>query len=71
MRLLYDFEGLRAFKAKLRPGTWSAIHLSYPAQQAALVANLDALSAFSPDGLWRFGVRSLLRAPRLIAGRRT
>jgi phosphatidylglycerol lysyltransferase len=66
-RLLYDFEGVRAFKAKLRPNEWAPIYLSYPAEQGAVVTHLDALAAFAPTGLVRFGIRSLLRTPRLAA----
>jgi lysylphosphatidylglycerol synthetase-like protein (DUF2156 family) len=59
-RVLYDFEGVRAFKAKLRPTAWSPIHLSYPKEQSAVVTHIDALAAFAPGGLVRFGLRSLL-----------
>lgn len=61
--LLYDFEGLRTWKAKLRPGSWSAISLSFPPTQGAVVSMLDALVAFTRGGFVRFGVRSLLRGP--------
>lgn len=66
-RLLYDFEGVRAFKAKLRPSEWTPIYLSYPTEQGAVVTHVDALAAFAPEGLIRFGMRSLMRAPMLAA----
>jgi phosphatidylglycerol lysyltransferase len=64
--LLYDFEGLRTFKAKLRPGSWSSISLSYPPTQGAAVSIADALVAFTRGGVGRFAVRSLLRRPRAM-----
>ncbi|HEY2410417.1 MAG TPA: DUF2156 domain-containing protein [Polyangiaceae bacterium] len=63
--LLYDFEGLRAFKAKLRPSSWSPIYLSYPATQGVLVSLLDALVAFS-GGFSSFALRSLWRGPTSV-----
>ena len=60
--LLYDFEGLRTFKAKLRPGAWSSISLSHPASQSAAVSIVDALAAFAPGGLIRFGMRTAARS---------
>jgi phosphatidylglycerol lysyltransferase len=63
---LYDFEGLRAFKAKLRPAAWAPISLSYPAAQGAARTVRDVLEAFARGGLWRFGVATLLRAPAVL-----
>ena len=60
-RRLYDFEGVRAFKAKLRPKAWLPMHLSHPAKQVALASHLDVLAAFAADGLLSFGLRSTLR----------
>ncbi len=65
-KLLYDFEGIRAYKAKLRPTTWTPILLAYPASESAMVAVVDALSAFTGDGFIRFGWRSFLRGPRAV-----
>lgn len=58
---LYDFEGLRNFKAKLRPDAWHPISLSYPVGQGAWVSVMDALGAFAEGGLLAFGLRSLFR----------
>jgi phosphatidylglycerol lysyltransferase len=64
--LLYDFEGLRRFKAKLKPDSWSPIYLSYPPDQSAFVSLVDALLAFTRGGFLRFGLRSLLRGPTSV-----
>jgi phosphatidylglycerol lysyltransferase len=61
--LLYDFEGLRAYKAKLRPHAWTPIWLAFPQGQGVAASIIDALAAFTKGGLVRFGVRTLLRGP--------
>jgi phosphatidylglycerol lysyltransferase len=70
-RMLYDFEGLQSYKAKLEPQEWMPLFLSYPPTQSAWRSLLDALWAFTQTGFWRFGVRTLLRGPiavvRLLA----
>ena len=63
---LYDFAGLRAFKAKFKPRTWDPIYLSYPPGASSWRAILDTLSAFSQGGLFAFGVRTLLRGPAVV-----
>jgi phosphatidylglycerol lysyltransferase len=63
---LYDFDGLRAFKAKLKPRAWDPIYLSYPAGRSGFVAMFDTLTAFSRGGLLRFGIESLLRGPAVV-----
>ncbi len=65
---LYDFEGLRRFKAKLSPHGWSPIHVTFPPGQSAAATILDVLTAFAPGGLLRFGLRSLLRGPDVVLG---
>ncbi|RYZ07949.1 MAG: DUF2156 domain-containing protein [Myxococcales bacterium] len=68
---LYDFQGLRSYKAKLEPQEWMPIFLSYPRGQGALRSLLDALWAFTQTGFLVFGLRTLLRGPiavvRLLA----
>ncbi|HSP18899.1 MAG TPA: phosphatidylglycerol lysyltransferase domain-containing protein, partial [Myxococcaceae bacterium] len=64
--VLFDFEGLRAFKARLRPTRWRPIHLVYPPDQGALVTLRDVLEAFARGHLLAFGIRSLLRGPTLV-----
>lgn len=63
---LYDFDGLRVFKAKLRPSAWMPIYLSHPAEQTSLISMIDALAAFAPGGFVRFGLRSLFRGPPFV-----
>lgn len=64
----YDFEGLRSFKAKLGPASWSPIYLSYPGEQGALRSIVEVLRAFAGTGLLRFGGRTLasLLVPRAL-----
>lgn len=58
---LYNFEGSRAYKAKLLPDRWYPITLTFPPDQGAWISVLDALRAFAPEGLLPFALRSLLR----------
>ena len=60
-RPLYDFHGLRAFKAKLRPERWDPIYLAY--ERAPVRAVLDALRAFARGSLRAFVLRTILRGP--------
>ena len=64
-RPLYDFPGLRAYKAKFRPRFWQPAYLCYPRSAHALHAVLDTLSAFAQGGFWRFGLRTLRRGRAL------
>jgi phosphatidylglycerol lysyltransferase len=64
--VLYDFEGLRSYKAKLSPELWLPIFLSYPPEQSAWRSLLDALVAFTKTGLWHFGWRTLTRGPIVV-----
>lgn len=64
--LFYDFEGLRRYKAKLRPDSWSPIYLLYPPSQGVVRTFVDVLVAFSREGLLRFGIRTLLRGPTAV-----
>jgi phosphatidylglycerol lysyltransferase len=63
---LYNFEGLRAFKAKLQPTRWDRIFVSYPAETGVVRALVDVLGAFARDGFLRFGLRTLLRGPAVV-----
>ncbi len=62
---LYNFEGLHAFKTKLRPDWWESRYLAHPARRRALIATADALTAFAPGGVPRFALASIrhLRRP--------
>ncbi len=65
-RLLYDFSGVRSYKAKLEPEQWLPIFLSYPPTQSAWRSMLDALWAFTRTGFWGFGWRTLTRGPIVV-----
>jgi len=65
-RSLYDFDGLRAFKAKFKPSEWDPIFLSYPPGGNAFAAVFDTLKAFARGGLLRFGLETLLRGPAVV-----
>lgn len=57
-RFLYNFRGLEAFKRKLRPHRLDPLYLAYPARERGIVAVIDVLRAFAPEGLLRFGLRT-------------
>ncbi|HEY3801095.1 MAG TPA: DUF2156 domain-containing protein [Kofleriaceae bacterium] len=63
---LYDFDGLRAFKAKLKPERWDPIFITYPPGGSGIVTIYDTLRAFAHGGLLRFGVATLLRGPAVV-----
>lgn len=63
---LYDFEGLRSFKAKLRPREWTPVYLSYPKERWLHAVVYDSLSAFAQRGLLRYGIDALLRGPAVV-----
>jgi phosphatidylglycerol lysyltransferase len=65
-RFLYDFKGVRSYKAKLEPEHWQPIFLSYPPSQSGFRSVLDALSAFTHTGFWSFGWRTLTRGPVVV-----
>ena len=65
-RALYDFEGVRAFKAKLRPHRWEPVYLAYANGASANVALLDALAAFARGSFARFGAETLLHGPAVV-----
>ena len=68
---LYDFDGVRRFKAKFEPDAWDSIHLAWPKERSGNVAMFDALKAFTVrrrDGrdrasFIRFGLETLAHAP--------
>lgn len=64
---LYDFEGLRAFKARLRPQRWDGILVAWPeGQGGAALAVFETLRAFARGGLLRFGVQTIVRVPPFV-----
>jgi lysylphosphatidylglycerol synthetase-like protein (DUF2156 family) len=56
---LYDFEGLRAFRARLRPHAWERVLLEHPGQPRTL-GTVRALRAFAGGSLVRYGLRALV-----------
>lgn len=64
---LYDFDGLRAFKAKFKPARWDPIYVAYPPAGHPIAAIYDSLAAFAGGGLVRFGLATLRRARGLVA----
>jgi phosphatidylglycerol lysyltransferase len=64
--LFYDFDGLRRYKSKLRPDSWSPIYVMFPPTQGPVRTVLDVLAAFSRGGLLRFGAQTLLRGPSAL-----
>ncbi len=65
-RALYDFDGLRAFKAKFKPRVWDPIYLAHAPGKSAFVAVSDTLAAFARGGLLQFGLETFLRGPAIV-----
>ena len=68
---LYDFRGVYAFRAKLRPQRWDPIYIAtagtrLPGVLAGSLAIYDALAAFARGHLFQFGVATLLRGPAVV-----
>ena len=59
---LYDFDGLRRFRARLSPARWVPVWLVWDRGPAWLVL-IDVLRAFARGRLWAFAWRSLTRHP--------
>jgi phosphatidylglycerol lysyltransferase len=47
LAFLYNFDGLRRFKAKLKPAEWHPIYVSFPRTQGAFFSIIDVLAAFA------------------------
>lgn len=65
-RGLYDFRGLRAFKARLHPRSWEKVWMVVPPGASIPLAVVDSLRAFAGGSLVRFGVRTLALRPLLL-----
>jgi phosphatidylglycerol lysyltransferase len=65
-RSLFNFEGLRAFKAKLQPSRWDPVYASFPDEISAARAVVDVLSAFAHGKFVRFGIATLVRGPTFL-----
>ncbi|NOY24679.1 MAG: DUF2156 domain-containing protein, partial [Oligoflexia bacterium] len=64
---LYSFNGVRAFKQRLRPDRWEPIYLSYPSRHHGFMVMLDVLRAFANGSLLRFGLRTLRQKIRHLS----
>ncbi len=62
-RPLFNFEGLAAFKRKLRPDRWEPIYLAWPRDGSGWLALLDGLRAFAGGSLLVFALRTVFRGP--------
>ena len=65
-RGLYDFRGLRAFKARLHPSEWQPVWLVLPRGASRVFAIVDVLRAFAGGSLVRFGVGTLVKRPLVL-----
>ena len=66
-RGLYDFRGLRAFKARLHPSEWQPVFLVYPRGTAWPLHLVDALRAFAGGSLVLFGLKTVAHRPLVLA----
>jgi len=66
LRGLYDFRGLRAFKARLHPREWQKVWMVIPPGGSRALAVIDSLRAFAGGSLVRFGVSTLVKRPLLL-----
>jgi phosphatidylglycerol lysyltransferase len=62
----YDFTGLRAFKAKLKPERWDPIYIAFQARSSGWLALYDMLKALARGNLLRFGIETILRGPAVV-----
>jgi phosphatidylglycerol lysyltransferase len=66
-RILYDFNGIAAFRSRLRPHCWARILVEYP-RRHALSATLHVLREFAGGDLLRFTWDSLLHVVARTTG---
>lgn len=65
-RPLYDFAGVHAFKARLRPEAWEPVFLTVPPGRWVWVALVDALRAFARGSFVGFALRTVARGPPFV-----
>jgi hypothetical protein len=61
-RPLYDFDGLRRFRARLSPARWDPVWVVWD-RDPAIIVILDLLRAFAEGRLYSFAWRSIVRHP--------
>lgn len=64
---LYNFNGLYAFKTKLRPASWEPVYLAYPKNERGISAIFDAMTAFLSGGWLRYAWDSAVHRARQTA----
>jgi hypothetical protein len=62
----YNFDGVRAFKGRLKPTRWVPQHLAFPRRSSPAISVVDALRAFATGGFIQFGVETLGKQRRLV-----
>jgi phosphatidylglycerol lysyltransferase len=60
---LFDFDGLRAFRQRLRPARWESVWLLYPRGARVVPSVVESLRAFAGGSLLGFALRSVARGP--------
>ena len=60
---LFDFDGLRRFRQRLRPSRWESVWLLYPRSEWAVGPVVESLRAFAGGSLLRFALRCVARGP--------
>lgn len=61
---LYDFNGLQAFRARLRPRAWEPVYLAMPKGTWSVTAVIESLRAFARGSIVRFGLATLAHRVR-------
>lgn len=64
---LFDWDGLRGFKAKLRPAEWRPVYAAFPRRERGITAIVDVLRCFAAGSLLRFGARTLVHRARAVS----
>jgi hypothetical protein len=65
-RWLFDFDGLRRFKAKLRPARWEPVHAAFPTRERGVGAIADVLRSFAGGSLARFAAATAIHRARAV-----
>ena len=65
-RWLFDFDGLRRFKAKLRPMRWEPVHAAFPDRERGVGAIADVLRSFAGGSLARFAAATAIHRARAV-----
>lgn len=66
-RPIYDFDGLKFFRARLHPDRWRPVYLAYASDVSAPRAVVETLRAFAGGSVVGFAWRSLMHRPAVLA----